>query len=211
MRVALMALSFIFLIGCAQVYELTPQGDFNFQQGKKTLTSKKPTTQVEIHSAQDSYTANEPLLFLVLAKSQKPVIFESNQVSLEQEGRIFSPLAPDSILSSNQNFKKALQSFNIPTPPIASRGSRAHFFITPRGHILFMDSGNDDAYFREIEFSRRILSANYLKKTTLNEDEFLGGLVAFLPKDLQAGDFELKINIDGEEHSFRFQLTPIAK
>ena len=211
MRVALMALSFIFFIGCTQVYELTPQASFSFQQGKKTLTSTKATTRVEVQSAQDSYTPNEPLLFLVLAKSKKPVIFDSTQVILEQGSKILLPLASDYILSSNQNFTKSLQDFNIPIPPMTSGGPNPNFVIGPRGYVFIINNMGNDSYFKEIEFSRRILAANYLKKNTLNKEEFLGGLVAFIPKDLQAGDFELKVTIDGEEHSFKFQLKPIAK
>lgn len=192
--------------GCATIFDITPNQSFNFSQGKKVLFSKKQHSEAKLELAQNTYTKNTPILFFIEAKSDD-FILDISDITLHQDTKIYTPLSANAILNSGYNFKISLQNFNIPTPPITPNNYQPSFIFTPYGNIFFISRNYDDSYFKEAEFSRRIVFANYLKKTTLNAKEFLGGFIAFIPKDIHDGKIEIRIKIQKEEHIFSFNLS----
>lgn len=207
MRVLGHLIPFIFLLllsGCASIFDIKPKQEYSFLQGKKVFLSKQKNSEVKLEIAQDTYKQKEPFLILISAKA-KNVIFDSSQIRLLQNENIISPLAPQAILSSGYNFKNSLENFNIPTPPIASSSYNSGALFTLYGNILLFN--NSDTYFKESEFSRKILFSNYLKKTTLNENDFLGGFVVFLPKiTTNKTTLRFEVDIEKEKHYFNFDF-----
>ncbi|WP_104697522.1 MULTISPECIES: hypothetical protein [unclassified Helicobacter] len=208
MRVAIQLVPIIVLFlmsGCSSVFDIKPNQSYNFLQGKKVLLSKQKDSEVRLEIAQDVYIQNTPFMLLITAKA-KDIIFDFNHIKLLQDNDTILPLAPKEILSSGYNFKNSLENFNIPTPPIAS-SQRSNIFFTLYGGIFFLNN-NDDLYFKESEFSRKILLSNYLKKTTLNTDNFLGGFVVFLPKKIiDNKTFKIEVVVGEDKHYFSFELT----
>lgn len=196
----------LFFCGCATIFNITPNQDFSFSHGKKILISKKTSSEAKLELAQDTYKKNTPILFFISAKSDNFTL-DISDITLHQDAKFYAPLSAKTILNSGYNFKIDLQNFNIPTPPIASNTYQPSFIFAPYGNIFFISKSYDDSYFKEAEFSRRIVFANYLKKTTLNSKEFLGGFIAFMPEDIHDGKVEIKLKIQKEEHVFSLNLS----
>lgn len=196
----------LFFSGCTTIFDITPNQNFSFSQGKKILVSKKQNSEAKLEIAQDTYKKNTPILFFISVKSDNFTL-DISDITLHQDTKIYTPLSAKTILNSGYNFKTDLQNFNIPTPPITSNNYQPSFIFAPYGNIFFISKSYDDSYFKEAEFSRRIVFANYLKKTTLNSKEFLGGFIAFMPEDIHDGKIEVKLKIQKEEHIFSLNLS----
>lgn len=193
--------------GCGKNYQITPKETYTFQAGKKILDSKLKNSHIKIEIAQDIYNTNLPLLVFIKAKANTPIIFDLENITILQNEKSFTPLTARDILYSSNNFKSLLQNFNIPIPSFASINTQPRIFFSPFGGFFFGGGySNNDYYFKEAEFSRDVLFSNYLKPTTLKNDEFLGGFVAIPTENLEDGILHLQIKLQEEIHKIDFDV-----
>ncbi|MCE3037003.1 hypothetical protein LW135_04060 [Helicobacter sp. faydin-H20] len=205
-------LFFCLFYGCGSVYQIAPLQDFSFENGKKIIESNLKNSSVLLEIAQDNYNTITPLLLKVLAKSKNPILFDSNNITAYQEGKIFKVLDSHQILHSNINFTNSLRAFNIPIPPLPINYYYPNIFYSPFfGFGFGRNYGISDDYFREIEYSGSILFAHYLKKTTLKNNIFSGGFIAIVLQDAVEGKIYIKVQIGEEIHEVGFFLQSQQK
>ncbi len=209
----------LLLSGCSITYQITPKQDFKLKDGKIVLSSTLEYSSIKIELASLIYKDNMPLVTAIYAKANTPChnntycVFSLENISLHSSNFNPSIIPAKTILNSSLNFVDILQSFSIPTPSFYSpRGPDlvySPFF--PFGGFFFISNRWDDGYFRESDFSRRILFTHYLKPSNLDSKTFAGGFVALnlLGIDKKGSDLYINIKIHTDTHSILLHLSPI--
>ena len=214
MKKIFLFLSFLTLIltGCSQIYQITPTQAFQLDGGRFSFLSNKEYSSVKLELAKLTYRDNLPLLLLVQAKinphdkSSAP-IFSIDSFNLLNNPMGFIIVSAKDILNSSIGFTNALQDFSIPTPPLDNNTQFGFFFSPFFG--FYPTASFNNSYYRESEFSRRILFSHYLKPTTLGTD-FKGGFIALSPKDMKNGMIDIEIKINKEIHIFTFNFKKLT-
>ena len=208
----------ILLAGCTTTYQITPKQSFKLKDGRIVLSSTLEHSSIKIELASLIYKDSTPLVIAAYAKINTPCdddscIFSIENISVDSNGFSPSLIPARLILNSSLNFVDTLQSFSIPTPLFYSpRGPDliySPFF--PFGGFFFISSRWDDSYFRESQFSRRLLFTHYLKPSNLDSKDFSGGFVAInlLGLDKKDRDLSIKVKIDSDVHSILLHFSPI--
>ncbi|PAF48628.1 hypothetical protein BKH41_04975 [Helicobacter sp. 12S02232-10] len=217
----LIPLFFLLICGGCASYNIIPQNIDRYDKGVEIIDSTQPDSKVQIEISQHRLggLSNPPLVIYIGAQILKgeDVLFDTTNLKASQNGQNLQVLTYRQILDSNYDFTDILQEFSIPTPTTAVNTN----IITPifyygRGGFLaynmlfnpfIIDDMQAQQMMQEQRQARKIMAANYLRKTTLSiEGKAKGGFVAISPKYIKAGMIRLKITLKNETHQFDINI-----
>ncbi|PAF43947.1 hypothetical protein [Helicobacter sp. 11S02596-1] len=210
-----------FLAGCA-TYNVVPQNIARYDKGIEILDSAQPNSKVQLEISQNKLggLSNPPFVFYLGAQILKgpDILLDTSNLSASQNGKNLDILTYPQILESNEDFSDVLQDFGIPTPPapISNTNIITPLFYYGRGGFLaynmmfspfIISDFSSQQMMQEQRQARKIMAANYLRKTTLSVDgKAKGGFVAISPKNIKAGTMVLKVILGDEVHYFHINI-----
>ncbi|CBG39899.1 Putative hypothetical protein [Helicobacter mustelae 12198] len=171
---------------------------------------------MQIKLGQIDFNSSVPLLFYVQVKSDEPIIFDVANLQFFQNVQTFHVLTSKEVIASNYDFQALLQNFNISMPPM---NNPQYFpnpypifftyspFMAPLGGFYGGGFNMNGNYYREAEYSRRILAAHYFRKSTLHKTGFTSGFVAVaLRKLTNESPLQLRVQVGSDTHTFKFEV-----
>ncbi|PAF51543.1 hypothetical protein [Helicobacter sp. 13S00477-4] len=210
----------LFFASCAS-YRVIPENIVRYDKGVEILNSEKAHSKVQIEVSQKKLGGlnNPPLVIYIGTQITQGanIILDTDDVIAMQNGTKLKVLNYREVLDSNFDFTNILQDFSIPTPTVAvNTNVITPIFYFGRGGFLaynmlfnpfIINDAQTQQMLQEQRQARKIMGANYLRKTTLSiEGKAKGGFVAISPKHIKAGKITLKIQIGDEAHLFNIDI-----
>ena len=207
--------------GCAS-YFITPKNEATFIKGIQVLHSAKPNSKVQAEFAQKDLQDGVVVVYISAELlNGKPLIFSTDDISANFEGKALRVYHYDRLKNSELNFIDILQRYNIPTPtpsvqqnnfynisPLYYYGYQGFLFYPPMMSPFFSQSPSSIAYMQEKRGALKVFLMNYLRESTLKPNsKAQGGFVAIAKKGINKnGILELKITLNDETHIFHFKI-----
>lgn len=215
-------LAIVFFYGCAS-YNVLPQNITRYDKGVKILDSQKASSKVQIEVAQNTLGGfkDTPLVVYVGAEitSGNDVVFDTDNITVKEQNSALPVLTYEQLLTSKFDFTRILEDFGIPTPTptVINNNIISPFFYFGRGGFLaygpffypfLFDNSQNQQLIQEQIQSRKIMGANYLRKTTLSiKSKAKGGFIAIDPKNIKPGVITLNVILDKDTHTFNLDIT----